>query len=249
MIFVNGIPLIVIELKNPADEKTDIWSAFNQLQTYKKDLPSLFNCNEALIITDGYQARISSITADCERFMPWRTIDGMEENTKSLKAETLLKGFLQKERLLDYICNFIVFETDNRGNRIKKMAGYHQFHAVNEAIESTIQSSRETGDKRAGVVWHTQGSGKSLTMAFYAGKIIQEESMENPTIIVITDRNDLDDQLFGTFASCKDLLCQNPKQAEVERNSSNCYKWHLAESYSPRYTNSSRRTENVNTRC
>lgn len=213
VVFVNGIPLIVIELKNPAEEKTDVWSAFNQLQTYKKDIPSLFNYNEALIITDGHQARIGSITADRERFMPWRTIDGNEENNKNLEAETLLKGFLQKDRLLDYIRNFIVFETDNRGNRIKKMAGYHQFHAVNEAIESTIQSSREQGDKRAGVVWHTQGSGKSLTMAFYAGKIIQEERMENPTIIVITDRNDLDDQLFGTFASCKDLLRQNPKQA------------------------------------
>lgn len=213
IIFINGLPIVVIELKNPADEKATIWSAFNQLQTYKKDIPSLFHFNELLIVSDGYSARIGSLTADKERFMPWRTIDGDGEDKGILNAEILTKGVLHKDRLLDLVRNFIVFEEDAKGNKIKKIAGYHQFHAVNKAIETTVSASATKGDKRAGVVWHTQGSGKSLTMAFYAGKIIQDHRMENPTLVVITDRNDLDDQLFGTFSSCKDLLRQNPRQA------------------------------------
>ncbi len=237
VVFINGIPLAVIELKNAADENADIWSAFKQLQTYKHQIPSLMAFNEALIISDGLHARIGSLTADTERFMPWRTIDGEEIAPASMtEIEALIKGVFDKRRFLDLVRYFVVFEEDEHGLPIKKLAGYHQFHAVNVAVEETLRAClpawnadrvRETrsgyfahkledgepGDRRIGVVWHTQGSGKSLTMAFYAGRIILHPQMENPTIVVITDRNDLDDQLFGTFAGCHELLRQNPVQA------------------------------------
>ena len=237
VIFVNGLPFAVIELKNAADEKATIWSAFQQLQTYKNEITPLFVYNEALIISDGTHARIGSLTADKERFMPWKTIAGDTlADGHAIELEVLLRGVFEKRRFLDLVRYFIVFEDDGVGQPVKKMAGYHQFHAVNMAIEQTIRASMEMsgqgfefgrghytthqprdakpGDHRIGVVWHTQGSGKSLTMAFYAGRIVLHPAMENPTIIVITDRNDLDDQLFGTFSRCKDLLRQTPVQAE-----------------------------------
>jgi len=214
VIFVNGLPLAVIELKNPADEDATIWSAFNQLQTYKDQISSLFAFNEILVVSDGLEARLGTITSDKERFMPWRTIEGKQVAPKgSLELETLIKGVFEKRRFLDLIHNFIAFE-DNGHEIKKKMAGYHQFHAVNKAVERTIAACSPSGDKKAGVIWHTQGSGKSLTMAFYAGKIITHPRMENPTLVVLNDRNDLDDQLFDTFASCQDLLRQKPVQAE-----------------------------------
>jgi type I restriction enzyme R subunit len=214
VLFVNGLPLAVIELKNPADENATIWSAFNQLQTYKQDIPSLFVYNEALVISDGVEARIGTLTADRERFMPWRTIGGEDLAPASLpQLQVVLKGVFEKRRLLDLVRHFNVFEDDGRGVVVKKMAGYHQFHAVNRAIEETVAASGPQGDRRIGVVWHTQGSGKSLTMAFYAGRVILQPAMANPTLVVITDRNDLDDQLFGTFARCKELLRQEPVQA------------------------------------
>ncbi len=212
VVFVNGIPLAVIELKNPADEKTTIWSAFNQLQTYKKQIPSLFTYNELLVISDGMEARAGSLTADSERFMPWKTIDGEELASNTiLKLKVLLLGIFEKERFLDYLKHFITFE-DNGSKTVKKIAAYHQFHAVRKAMEHTITATDIRGDKRCGVIWHTQGSGKSLTMVFYSGKIILHPSMKNPTIIVITDRNDLDNQLFGTFANNSELVRQSPVQ-------------------------------------
>jgi type I restriction enzyme R subunit len=215
VLFVNGIPLIVVELKNPADEEADIWTAFNQLQTYKNEIPSLFIHNEGLVITDGLLARIGTFTSDKERFMPWRTIEGEDvEPATKLQMEVLLKGVCEKSRLLDLIRHFTVFEEGDDGLPIKKMAGYHQFHATRKAIGATVKASGPKGDKRVGVIWHTQGSGKSLTMAFYAGRIVLERKMENPTIVVITDRNDLDGQLFGTFSRCHELLRQKPVQAE-----------------------------------
>lgn len=214
VIFLNGLPIAIIELKNPTDEKATIKSAFNQLQTYKNDIPSLFPYNEILVVSDGTEARVGTLTADWERFMPWRTIKGDKIAPKhAAELDILIKGIFHKHRFLDLLKNFIVFEVDG-SDIIKKMAGYHQFHAVNKAIASTVQATSSQGDRRVGVVWHTQGSGKSLTMAFYAGKIIQNPHMANPTLVVITDRNDLDEQLFGTFASCSDLLRQTPSQAE-----------------------------------
>ncbi len=238
VIFVNGLPLGVIELKNPADENATIWSAFNQLQTYKQQIPFLFLYNAALIVSDGLEARIGSLTADRERFMPWRTVEGEELASSAIpQLEVLLKGAFDKRRFLDLVRHFIVFEDEDGGQLIKKMAGYHQFHAVNAAVEETLRASnrypdgtresegkyysradkakekRDVGDKRVGVIWHTQGSGKSLTMAFYAGKVILNPAMENPTLVILTDRNDLDDQLFGTFSRCHELLRQTPVQA------------------------------------
>ena len=218
VLFLNGIPFAVIELKNPADENATIWSAYNQLQTYKQQISSLFMYNEALVISDGLDARIGSLSASKERFMPWRTIAGEEVAPKSmLKLEVLIRGFFDKRRLLDYIRHFVVFEKEG-DEIIKKMAAYHQYHAVNKAVAKTVQASSPEGDKRCGVVWHTQGSGKSLTMAFYSGKIILHPSMANPTLVVITDRNDLDDQLFGTFSRCSQLLRQDPVQVENRKS-------------------------------
>ena len=219
VVFVNGLPLAVIELKNPADENATIWTAFNQFQTYKQQSPSLFFYNAALLISDGLEARIGSLTADKERFMPWRTIEGEElASAMTPQLEVVLRGVFDKRRFLNLIRHFIVFEDEGGGKLIKKMAWYHQFHAVGRAVEATVGASQPKGDRRAGVVWHTQGSGKSLTMAFYAGKIILHPAMENPTLMVLTDRNDLDDQLFGTFSRCHELLRQKPVQAENRKH-------------------------------
>ena len=214
VIFVNGLPLGAIELKNPGDENATLDGAFNQLQTYKAQIPSLFRTNAALVISDGLAARIGSLTADRERFMPWRTVTGDDIAPKGTpELETLLKGVFERRNFLNLIKDFIVFgETDS--GLIKILAGYHQFHAVRHAVARTIEATRPEGDRKVGVVWHTQGSGKSLLMAFYAGQIVKHPAMENPTLLIITDRNDLDDQLFGTFSMCKELLRQTPQQAD-----------------------------------
>ena len=249
VVFVNGLPLGVIELKNPADEKATIRHAFNQLQTYKSDIPGLFIYNELLVISDGLEARGGTLTSGWDRFMPWRTIDGKEVAPRgSVELVVLLKGIFDKRRFLDLVLNFIVFDDDG-ATIAKKAAAYHQFHAVNKAVECTLSAcgidadpgmlyarfpehdehnpfevrepqaaygsgNEHFGGRRIGVIWHTQGSGKSLLMAFFAGKVIRHPAMENPTLLMITDRNDLDDQLFGTFSSCNDLLRQTPIQAE-----------------------------------
>ena len=236
VVFVNGLPLAVIELKNPADENATVWSAFHQLQTYKAELPSLFACNAVLAVSDGMQARLGTLSAGREWFKPWRTIDGQElAPAFYTELQVAIEGVFEKRRFLSLLRDFIVFENDG-GALVKKMAGYHQFHAVEAAVGETLRAAAlqqeaqrvaetggryetgrqpggDPGDRRIGVVWHTQGSGKSLTMAFYAGRIIREQAMANPTVVVLTDRNDLDDQLFGTFARCQDLLRQPPVQA------------------------------------
>jgi type I restriction enzyme R subunit len=214
VIFVNGLPLALIELKNPGDENATTRGAFNQLQTYKKDIPSLFTTNEVLVASDGLDARAGTLTANWERFMPWRTVDGLEVAAKGTPGlEVLLKGIFAKERFLDLVRHFVAFEDD--GTTItKKLAGYHQFHAVNKAVGCTVTAASPKGDKRVGVIWHTQGSGKSLTMAFYAGKIILHPAMANPTLVILTDRNDLDNQLYGTFSLCQGLIRQKPAQAD-----------------------------------
>ena len=264
VVFINGLPLAVVELKNPADEKATILHAFNQLQTYKEQIPGLFVYNGLLLSSDGMQARAGTLTSGWDRFMPWRTIDGTDlyrepgnerqsDGVLQPGLETLLKGVFDRQRLLDYILNFITFEDDGGDTAaiVKKAAGYHQYHAVNKAVECTLEAcgidapkgivygrflEAEAGDpfkeitdgtgkygksrfggKRIGVIWHTQGSGKSLSMAFYASKVIRHPYMKNPTILVITDRNDLDDQLYDTFCFNKDLLRQNPVQAESRK--------------------------------
>jgi type I restriction enzyme R subunit len=214
VIFVNGMPLGVIELKNPGDENATLDGAFNQLQTYKAQITSLFRTNAVLVISDGIAARVGSLTADRERFMPWRTVTGDEPAAKGTpELETVLKGVFDRRRFLDLVKDFIVFG-DTGSDVSKILAGYHQFHAVQKAVESTLSATSAGGDRKVGVIWHTQGSGKSLLMAFYAGMIIKHPAMQNPTLVVLTDRNDLDDQLFGTFSTCKDLLRQTPQQAE-----------------------------------
>ena len=214
VLFVNGLPLAVIELKNPGDENATLEGAFNQLQTYKDEIRSLFRTNAALMSSDGLQARLGSLTANLERFMPWRTVDGSAIAPKGApELETVIKGVFEKNRFLTLIRDFTVFEDAGAG-LVKIVAGYHQFHAVRHAVERTIAAASPEGDRRIGVIWHTQGSGKSLLMAFYAGQIIAHPAMENPTVVVLTDRNDLDDQLFGTFSMCRDLLRQTPQQAE-----------------------------------
>jgi type I restriction enzyme R subunit len=213
VIFINGLPLGVVELKNPGDENATLDGAFNQLQTYKSQIPSLFRTNAALLISDGIAARIGSLTADRERFMPWRTVTGEDIASKGTpELETVLKGVFDRRRFLDLIKDFIVFG-DTGSDVAKILAGYHQFHAVRHAVTRTLAASAPQGDRKAGVIWHTQGSGKSLLMAFYAGQIVKHPAMQNPTLIVLTDRNDLDDQLFSTFSMCKDLLRQTPQQA------------------------------------
>ena len=234
VLFVNGLPLGIIELKNPTDEDATVWTAWQQLQTYQAELPSLFSMNEALIVSDGLAARIGTLTAGREWFKPWRTVTGEAlADPHMTDLQVLLEGICQPERFLALLRDFIVFDDDGSGNLVKKMAGYYQFHAVRTAVAETLRAAElqqadrpkgsdasdrkqggAPGDRRIGVVWHTQGSGKSLTMAFYAGAIIREPAMANPTIVVLTDRNDLDDQLFGTFSRCQDLLRQPPAQAE-----------------------------------
>lgn len=213
VLFVNGLPLVIIELKNPADENATTEKAYHQLQTYKEQMPTLLSYSACLVASDGVTARIGTITAGWDRFMPWRTVDGEEIAPRgSLELEVLLRGVFNKQHLLDLLQHFIVFEDDG-STVVKKMACYHQFHAVNKAVECTLKAAAPDGDRKVGVVWHTQGSGKSLTMAFYAGKVVRHPAMENPTLVVLTDRNDLDDQLFGTFAGCHELLRQKPDQA------------------------------------
>jgi len=236
VLFVNGLPLAVIELKNPADENATIWSAYHQVQTYQAQVPALFATNAALVVSDGVQARVGTLGAGKEWFKPWRTITGHEDAAAHLpELEVVLGGVFEKRRFLSLVRHFVVFEDAGGGKLTKKMAGYHQFHAVNVAVEETLRAAvprsaagdlrdkgeywsnrrpgGDAGDQRVGVVWHTQGSGKSLTMAFYAGRVILHPAMANPTIVVLTDRNDLDDQLFGTFSRCRDLLRQPPVQA------------------------------------
>lgn len=224
LLFVNGLPLVVIELKNAASENADIKSAYQQIQTYKAIIPSLFTYNAICILSDGLECKAGSVSADLSRYMTWKTADGIKEASRfKPQLETLLKGMLQPATLLDLVRNFIVFEKSKKEDAktgliqiqtVKKLAAYHQFFAVNKAVQSTVNASSENGDKRGGVVWHTQGSGKSLSMVFYSGKLITSPEMRNPTIVVITDRNDLDDQLFDTFASSVQLLRQEPVQAE-----------------------------------
>ncbi|QLB21677.1 DEAD/DEAH box helicase [Vespertiliibacter pulmonis] len=230
--FINGLPLAILELKNPADEKTDIWYAFNQLQTYKNDLFELLKFNQALVISDGVIAKVGSLTADEERFMPWRTVADENDRPKvEWQLETMIRGFFRPDLLTDYLRFFILFEKNEKNRLIKKQAGYHQFHAVREAVHATIIASQlpqnrldepratygkevVSGSKKAGVVWHTQGSGKSISMCCYAGKLLQQPEMQNPTLIVVTDRNDLDGQLFQQFSQAQELLKQTPVQAD-----------------------------------
>src|SRR5690554_2344301 len=230
--FINGLPLAVLELKSPGAENVNIWDAYNQIQTYKDECSDLFAYNEAAIISDGYLARVGSLTASQERYMPWRTIK--HEDDKPLlewQLETMVRGFFDRELFLDYIRYFVIFETDS-DKLIKKIAGYHQFHAVREAVRATVIAARDMSDdgisekratygdevlpgsKKAGVVWHTQGSGKSISMCCYAGKLLQQPEMNNPTLVVDTDRNDLDGQLFATFSAARELLRQEPVQAD-----------------------------------
>ncbi|HIF9325829.1 TPA: type I restriction endonuclease subunit R [Photobacterium damselae] len=240
VVFINGLPIAVIELKNPADEHADIWYAYNQLQTYKEEIADLFVFNEALVISDGWTARVGSLTANKERFLPWKTV--LNEDDKPLfdyQLETMVKGFFKPDLLLDYIRYFVLFETDN-DKIIKKIAGYHQFHAVRAAVEATVKAKQvdsdlpmlaesigkyqvqatkgldkiKAGSGKAGVVWHTQGSGKSISMVCYASKLLQQPVMNNPTIVVVTDRNDLDGQLYNTFSMASETLKQTPQQAE-----------------------------------
>ena len=236
VLFVNGLPLGVMELKNPTDEEATIWSAWQQLQTYKSELPTLFSMNEALVVSDGNEARVGTLTSGREWFKPWRTVTGETlADPHVTELQVMLEGVFEPRRFLALVRDFIVFEDDGSGALVKKMAGYHQFHAVRVAVDETLRAAElqrnqiaevgeghyetgrmpggEPGDRRIGVVWHTQGSGKSLTMAFYTGAIIREPTMDNPTVVVLTDRNDLDDQLFGTFSRCQDLLRQPPTQA------------------------------------
>src|SRR5256885_3431264 len=234
VVFVNGLPLGIIELKIPED--TDKWfaAAYNQIQTYKQEIPSLMHYNEVTVISDGLEARIGSLTANQEWFKVWRTIEGeFDAPSTALELETLVRSIFEKRRFLNLIRNFIAFEEDaDRGIVHKLIAGYHQFFAVKAAVTETIRATRSSvkevpgvywagkmeggkeGDRRVGVIWHTQGSGKSLSMLFYAGCIIEHPAMENPTLVFLTDRNDLDDQLFGQFQRCYEIVRQTPVQAE-----------------------------------
>jgi type I restriction enzyme, R subunit len=250
VVFLNGMPLGIIELKNAADEDATIWSAYAQLQTYKSEIASLLHYNAALVVSDGLEARMGSLTANQEWFKVWRTIDGeaglpTEVPKTALELETLIRGVFERQRFLDLLHHFIVFEEDpDSGTLHKIIAGYHQFHAVNAAVEETVRASGLTagmadhnkvreelgtywvgkmhggkpGDRRAGVVWHTQGSGKSFSMLFYAARVVRHPAMQNPTLVVLTDRNDLDDQLFGQFQRCADMLGQTPVQASAREH-------------------------------
>ena len=218
ILFVNGLPLVLLELKNPADEAADIWKAYDQLQTYKEQIPDIFQYNEILVISDGSEARMGSLSANGERYMQWRTIDGvtLDPLGQFNELETLVRGVLAPAYLLDYLRFFVLFEDD--GTLVKKIAGYHQYHAVRSAIQQVVTASRPGGTHKGGVVWHTQGSGKSITMTCFAARVMQEAAMENPTIVVITDRNDLDGQLFGVFSLAQDLLREQPVQADTRQD-------------------------------
>lgn len=238
VVFINGLPLAIIELKNPADEHADVWRAYQQLQTYKEEIPDVFNYNAALVVSDGFTARVGSLTADQERFMPWRTLKNEHDKpVVDFEIEKIVRGFFDRELFLDYLRYFVLYEQD--GDRIiKKIAGYHQFHAVRAAVKATVIASQVPegsdgalaedrapyanevvpGSRKAGVVWHTQGSGKSISMVCYAGKLIQQPEMKNPTLVVVTDRNDLDGQLYETFCAAQELLKQAPEQAETRED-------------------------------
>lgn len=218
ILFINGLPLVLLELKNPADEAADIWKAYDQIQTYKEQIPDVFQYNELLVISDGTEARFGSLSSNSERFMQWRTIDGVSLDPLGQfnELETLIRGLCAPAYLLDYLRYFVLFEDD--GTLIKKVAGYHQYHAVLAAIRQTVVASRPQGTHKGGVVWHTQGSGKSITMTCFAAVVMQETAMENPTIVVITDRNDLDGQLFGVFSLAQDLLREQPVQANTRQD-------------------------------
>lgn len=227
ILFINGLPLVLIELKNAVNEDADIWKAYDQIQTYKAQIPDVFEYNEILVVSDGSEARFGSLSANAERFMQWRTIDGVELDPLGQfnELETLVRGLLDPTYLLDYLRYFVLFEDD--GTLIKKIAGYHQYHAVRLAIQHVVQASRPQGKAsergKGGVVWHTQGSGKSITMTCFAARVMQEPAMQNPTIVVITDRNDLDGQLFGVFSLAQDLLREQPVQATTrQQNCVNC---------------------------
>src|SRR6266498_392803 len=223
LLFINGIPLVIMELKNAADDNATIEKAFEQIRTYKATIPSLFTYNAICVISDGHKARAGTLSSDFSRYMVWKSADGIKDASRFRpQLETLLRGMMNPATLLDLIRNFIVFEKTKREDAKtgitqivteKKLAAYHQYYAVNKAVESSIRAAGDKGNKKGGVVWHTQGSGKSLSMVFYAGKLITSPEMQNPTIVVITDRNDLDDQLFDTFAASKQLLRQEPVQA------------------------------------
>lgn len=215
VLFVNGLPLVLMELKNAADSKADLAAAYRQIQTYKREISDFFRFNELCITSDGIEAEMGTITSPLERMMPWKTIDGEKEVGRVPMLDVLARGVCDKTRLLDIIQNFIVFERDDKDDTrvIKKVAAYHQYWVVNKALQSTLKASAEGGNQRAGVVWHTQGSGKSLSMVFYTSKMMRDRELRNPTIVVVTDRNDLDGQLFGTFSACRDLLGEDPKQA------------------------------------
>ncbi len=220
ILFVNGLPLVLLELKNPADHNADIWKAYEQIQTYKAQIADVFTFNELLVVSDGTEARMGSLSANDERFMQWRTIDGvtLDPLGKFQELETLVRGVLAPAYLLDYLRYFVLFEDD--GTLIKKVAGYHQFHAVRAAVEHVVKaaSTQEPAQRgKGGVVWHTQGSGKSITMTCFAARVMQEPRLENPTIVVITDRNDLDDQLLGVFSLSQDLLREEPQQATTRQ--------------------------------
>nr|WP_181375947.1 type I restriction endonuclease subunit R [Polaromonas sp. H8N]AWD72301.1 type I site-specific restriction-modification system subunit R [Polaromonas sp. H8N] len=218
ILFVNGLPLALIELKNPADLNADVWKAYEQIQTYKAQVPDVFQYNEVLVISDGTEALLGSLSASSERFMAWRTIDGvtLDPLGEFNELQTLVRGVLAPEYLLDYLRYFVLFEDD--GALAKKIAGYHQFHAVRSAIKQVVAASRPGGSQKGGVVWHTQGSGKSITMTCFAARVMQEHAMENPTIVVITDRNDLDGQLFGVFSLAQDLLREQPVQVSTRQD-------------------------------
>jgi type I restriction enzyme R subunit len=224
VIFINGLPLAVVELKNPSDPKTDVWEAYNQIQTYKNEIPSLFNYNAVAVISDGIHSRVGSLTAHQERFHVWRTIKSEKDApTHLLSLEVVIRGLFNKERFLDFIRYFVAFEQKPKSDAaIKIIAAYHQFNAVRAAVNKTIQAIK--GDKRIGTVWHSTGSGKSFTMAFYVGKAVVQNQLQNPTIIILTDRNDLDNQLFGQFSRVTQILRQTPKQIESRSDLVNALK-------------------------
>lgn len=214
VLFVNGLPLAILELKNPGDENATLTAAFNQIETYKRDIPSLFRTNAVLVTSDGIKARIGSLTAQEERYMPWRTVDGADYAPPGTpELDTLLRGVFDRSHFLQLVRDFTVFADRGEGP-FKIIAGYHQFHGARKAIQEAIDASSPEGDRKIGVIWHTQGSGKSFLMAFFAGLAVRSPQLQNPTLVILTDRNDLDDQLFGTFSLCRDLIRQKPEQAE-----------------------------------
>lgn len=233
----------MIELKSASNEEVGISEAYNQIQNYKSSIPTLFTYNSFMVISDGVNAQAGTLTSNAERFMMWRTIEGSDVAPSSMpQLEVLIKGMFDKQRLMDLIKHFVLFQTD--GDKVTKiLAGYHQFHATNKAISSTERATDEEGDRKIGVIWHTQGSGKSLSMVFYAGKLVL--AMDNPTIVVVTDRNDLDEQLYATFSKSQDLLRQTPKQAVDRRHLRELLAVESGASSSQRFINSAPRVTKI----